>query len=162
MYIVFNRMSFGSSCSTPTIRFAQLRLRERGRQLDAARWQRDRAPAGRGDGISRLDDRFNLLMRAVELHGLLVALGVEPVEEDARTAAQRRPAALERRPGKAAARTEVKPADLRLVLLTDAAGNRQILAHADVVLDVQAGLHGRERSREGRRHSARTSSAARR
>src|SRR5580765_7189296 len=83
-------------------------------------------------------------MRAVELHGLLVALGVEPVEEDARAAPQRRPAALERRPGEAAAWTEVGPADLRLVLLTDAAGDRQILAHPDVVLDVQASLHGRD------------------
>src|SRR5262245_13885658 len=125
-------------------RFAQHRLGESGRQLEAARWQRDRAPAGRGDRVSRLDDRFNLLMRAVELYGLLVALSVEPVEEDARTPPQRRPAALERRPDEAAARTEVKPADLRLELLTDAAGDRQILAHPEVVLDVQAGLHRRD------------------
>jgi hypothetical protein len=83
-------------------------------------------------------------MCPVELHGLLVALGIEPVEEDARTAPQRRPAALEWRPGEAAARTEVKPADLRLVFLTDAAGDRQILARAEVVLDVEAGLQGRD------------------
>src|SRR6266516_3792984 len=92
--------------------FAQHRLGEIGRELHPARGQGDRAPAGRSDRIPRLDDRFNLLMRAIELDGLLVALCIEPVEEDASATAQRRLAALEGRPRKPAARPNMDAADL--------------------------------------------------
>src|SRR6185503_7281081 len=71
----------------------------------------------------------------------------EPVEEDAAAGAHGRIAALERRPGDAAARREVQAADVRLEFLPDAGAGGQVLAHADVVLDVerQLGLRGGQR-----------------
>jgi hypothetical protein len=80
-------------------------------------------------------------VRAVELHRLLVSLRVEPIEEDARAAAHSGLAALERRPDDAASRRDVEPADVRLDFLTNTAAEGQILAHAEIVLQVHASLH---------------------
>src|SRR5205814_4640316 len=121
-------------------RLDQARLRKGIRQLNASGRQRERASATRRVRIPGLHDRFDLLMRAVELHGLLVALRVEPVEENARAAAHRRLAALERRPRKTAARAKLQAADVRLILLTQAAADRQILSRAIVILNVETRL----------------------
>ena len=119
----------------------QHRLIEIARQLHAAIRQHQRAAAEQWIRIAGLHDRLNLLVRAVQLHGLSVGRQVEPVEEHARAAAHRRLAALERRPHDAAARTESRPAQPRLVFLAHAAAERQRLCRAVVVLHVDAGLH---------------------
>src|SRR5262245_12164175 len=126
-------------------RFAQLGLREVRRQLNAARWKDDRETAERRIWIARLRDRLDSLMRAVELHRLLVGLRVEPVEEQTTARANRRLAALERRPHDAAPWREVETADLRLIFLTEPSADRQVLARAKVVLPVDAGLHQTQR-----------------
>ena len=124
---------------------AQLRLVEDRCELDAPRRQHDRPAAGRGIGIAGLHDRFNLLMRAVELHGLFVRLRVQPVEEDPRPRAHRRLAAPERRPGDTAARPQLHPADVRLHFLPQARADRQLLPHTDVVLHIEPELGLRDR-----------------
>src|SRR5437867_6790585 len=109
-------------------RLPQLRLRQVHGYLHASGWQNDRTASKRWVGIAGLNDRLDPLMCAVELNYLLVRLRVEPIEEQAAAAADRRLAALERRPHDAAARRDVEAADVRLHLLPHAAADRQILA----------------------------------
>src|SRR5262249_60212822 len=112
---------------------------------DAAGRQGDRVSAVERIGKPRSDDRVNLLMRAIELHALLVRLRIEPVEEHSGAGANGGRAALERRPGEAAARREIEAADVRLHFLADAGADSEILPHADVVLNVDAELRLRDR-----------------
>src|ERR1051325_929346 len=79
-------------------------------------------------------------MRAVELNGVLITLRVEPVEEDACAHAHAGRAAGERGPHPSSSRSDVPAANDRLMFLPDANAERQVLAHANVVLRVDAGL----------------------
>src|SRR5262249_51236446 len=82
--------------------------------------------------------RLDLLVRAVQLDGLLISQRVEPVEEDAAARANGRLPAPERRPRHPAARAQVDAADVRLEFGAHAGAQRQLLARAVVVLDVDA------------------------
>ena len=78
-------------------------------------------------------------MLAVEAHGLPPDARIEPAVEDAAAGAQRRLAALGRRPGDAQARLERRQVvDPRLVAVADAGAERQPLPWAEVVLHVGA------------------------
>src|SRR5690349_9861836 len=81
------------------------------------------------------------LAETVDANRLLVGVGRQPVVEHAGAGAERQLAALARRPRRAEARTEVVVVvEVRLRLVADAGAEREVLADADVVLEIPAGL----------------------
>ena len=89
----------------------------------------------------RIEDVELLLAEPVHAQRLLVRAAVQPVVEDSRARAQRRLAVLERRPRDAKARADrVEVVEVRLHFVPDAGAEREPFAHADVVLEVHAGL----------------------
>ena len=107
--------------------------RHRGRQL---------RHAGQVDGgVGRVADDHVALVLAVETQRLLVEAVLVPVVEDAEAAADRRAAALERRPREAGARRQVDVVvQVRLRLVAEAVAHEQVLLDAEVVLQVGAEL----------------------
>ena len=92
-------------------------------------------------GERRIDDVQLVLAEAVDLQRLQIGAGRQPVVEHAPAAAERRLAALERRPGESGSRREVqRVGHVRLRFVADAAGDRQVLPDLDVVLEVDAAL----------------------
>ena len=137
-----------SACQLPLhrdVRLCEPRLGERRRELHTSRGEHDGRTTGQRIRVAGMHDRLDLLMAAVELHRLLVALRIEPVEEDAAASTNGRLAVLEWRPGDSSARPEVDAADVLLTLLADATAERQRRAHAIVVLKIDGGLHLRRR-----------------
>src|SRR5205085_7525101 len=78
------------------------------------------------------------LSKPIDPETLLVDVRIEPVVEHTEAPPQRGLAVLERRPGDADPRPEgVVVVQVRLHLVSQAWTQRQTLAHADIVLDVQ-------------------------
>ena len=102
--------------------------------------RRDHAElAGIGEG--RVQDVDLLLPQTIDPQRLFVGAVGQPVVEDAGAAAQRRLAALERRPRDPEARPEIlRIADVGLGLVADAGAQREVLPRADVVLHVERRL----------------------
>ena len=89
MYIASRRDVAWQHALDTEHRLAKFRLQPGERELHASRRQTQRASPGEGVGVAWLQDRRDLLVRAVELHRLLVGLRVEPVEEDAAASRER-------------------------------------------------------------------------